>query len=83
MGQDIKRSFKKKSRLCVADFSADGNAYRMGYILQDGVIGLLFIMTHQQYNTELKLKGPLEGVARNARQQISAQVAAQRNGGRQ
>lgn len=80
MGQDIKRSFK--SRLCAADFSADGNAYRVGYILQDGVIGILFIMTHQQYNTELQCKGPLDMVVQNVRKQISMQVAAQKQGGR-
>ncbi len=80
MGQDIKRSFK--SRLCAADFSADGNAYRMGYILQDGVIGVLFIMTHQQYNTELQCKGPLDTVAQNVRKQISAQAAQYKQGGR-
>lgn len=80
MGQDIKRSFK--SRLCAADFAADGNAYRMGYILQDGVVGVLFIMTHQQYNTELQCKGPLDAVAQNVRNQISAQVAQQKRNGR-
>ncbi len=81
MGQDIKRNLK--SRLCAADFYADGNAYRIGYILQDGVIGLLFIMTHQQYNKELQIGGPVDTMALGMRKHISAQAVAKRNSGRQ
>ena len=68
-----------KSGVCATDFSADGNAYRLGYVVQNGVIGTLFVLTHQQYDNELKNNGPLEKATKNFRQQINTWV--QNNGG--
>lgn len=59
-----------KSKMSATGFSANGNVYRLGYIVQDGVIGVLFVMTHQQYDNELKTKGQLDKNAQNFRHQI-------------
>ena len=59
-----------KSKMSATGFSANGNVYRLGYIVQDGVIGVLFVMTHQQYDNELKTNGQLDKNAQNFRQQI-------------
>lgn len=66
--KESKISFK--SKMSATGFSANGNVYRLGYIVQDGVIGALFVMTHQQYDNELKTKGQLDKNAQNFRHQI-------------
>ena len=68
-----------KSRICVADFAADGNAYRMGYIFQNGLIAPLFVMTCQQYS---KIKGSFDTMCKNVRKQINAQTVPQKQGDR-
>lgn len=73
--QDLKRHFK--SRISVAKVRSLNHPYRLGYVVQDGQICLLFIMTHQQYDNELQGKGPLDACCQNVRNLVH-QMAIER-----